>query len=1046
MRKHLGLLIITSLFALVASSCNGSNKKEKLSFKESEYQIHSGERITVEQNYKGVVYSFAGQVPNETSLNDKTGEITFTKNTPNYAQVILTASYKKLQSDQAVVTLLQDEVTTELVFHTPIHNITDGDYILVTSSNKETAITYSLEKEVLGVSIDSMSGRVQYTSAAVEGSNFTVIASSANCSIKDTYTVTKTNLAVAKTSSDTHEIGTTVPATYPLDFSDTPIGTEKTILGVMFETKYANANEFEFDPVSETLVINPSFLETLNTGENELKIITPRNIVKVNLIMVTKYIKNAHDLQSINDSKEALSGYYILENDIDLTSYLAKGGEGYNDARGWNQIGIYHDLEKDPTRDSFNGTFDGNGHIISGYFEERSDDYAHNEGLFGYLTNQAVVKNVGFVGDPNHNTTGRNLIGGFVGFNEGIIKNCWTNVNLSNHHEDHIFNSIGAFAGGNTGLIEGCYSLGDVKGDNIVGAFVGKNYGEITNCFSLNKTGLKFCGTNITGEVKNCHSFETEADMKAFDFSSCFDEKYWTFAANKLPELKNLYDVEFANGLEISNSLTDLSKDQDLTLEVVIHPNSLRDQYINKVVYSLTPANGSGITITDNVYHISSATVNEFTAIATLETEFGAFSAAKIFKIYEPIDSITFVDDLPNYVEPGRQYALNVNIEPANAPQDVTWEILEGLDDKGRTTHPERFSFIKGNILTIEETMMNFRVKDVNRTFEVRATAKDGKTVTKELKVKKINYLGDTYCVPVEGDNITQNVLTFYKDSTETHISFVLPSTADLAGVIVTRYSSRIYDFTRTGHTIKIPIKYVQDIPNRQLDFTFRCGSGDSQVIYRGYACYINHNRYTLADVSGEYIALGSAQDFYDNFRMKKTDKDKTYKWENYDKTFVLTNDIDFENASGLLAIGYHSSSYQNADHPFKGKIYGFGHKILNAKFEYSERIFFAGETPEGQRDPNKDRIGFFGYFQGQLYDVHFENIIVDARVHGGCLAGVIQSGGYLEYVTFTNCKATSVNEVDYTIGEVIQGRVTGSSAGTFVAVTYNGTAVGLVG
>ena len=147
MRKHLGLLIITSLFALIASSCNGSSKKEKLSFKESEYQIHSGERITVEQNYKGVVYSFAGQVPNETSLNDKTGEITFTKNTPNYAQVILTASYKKLQSDQAVVTLLQDEVTTELVFHTPIHNITDGDYILVTSSNKKPRLLILLKKK-----------------------------------------------------------------------------------------------------------------------------------------------------------------------------------------------------------------------------------------------------------------------------------------------------------------------------------------------------------------------------------------------------------------------------------------------------------------------------------------------------------------------------------------------------------------------------------------------------------------------------------------------------------------------------------------------------------------------------------------------------------------------------------------------------------------------------------------------------------------------------------------------------------------------------------
>ena len=105
MRKHLGLFIITSLFALVVSGCNGSgSKKEKLSFKESEYQIHSGERITVEQKYSGVIYAFVGAIPLETTLNERTGEISFTNNTPNYSQVILTASYKDLQSDQAIVT------------------------------------------------------------------------------------------------------------------------------------------------------------------------------------------------------------------------------------------------------------------------------------------------------------------------------------------------------------------------------------------------------------------------------------------------------------------------------------------------------------------------------------------------------------------------------------------------------------------------------------------------------------------------------------------------------------------------------------------------------------------------------------------------------------------------------------------------------------------------------------------------------------------------------------------------------------------------------
>ena len=97
MRKNLVSFIYISLAAMVISGCTAKSDKKALTFAQDEYLIHSGERITVEQNYSGVVYAFAGEVPNEVTLNSKTGEITFTENTPNYSQVILTASYEKLQ-------------------------------------------------------------------------------------------------------------------------------------------------------------------------------------------------------------------------------------------------------------------------------------------------------------------------------------------------------------------------------------------------------------------------------------------------------------------------------------------------------------------------------------------------------------------------------------------------------------------------------------------------------------------------------------------------------------------------------------------------------------------------------------------------------------------------------------------------------------------------------------------------------------------------------------------------------------------------------------
>ena len=1044
MRKKLFSLCIIPLFMMVISSCsNRRENKEKLSFAQSEYQIHSGERITVEQKYQGVSYAFAGEIPFETSVNSKTGEITFTTNTPNYSQVILTASYKSLQSDQAIVTLLQNDITTELSFHTPVKNIIDGDYIVVTSLNN-TAITYSLKNPVTGVSIDSMTGRISYNSAAIEGSSFTVVATSAGVSEEEEYFVAVSKLAKSSTPLQTVEVDSNVPATYVLDFSDVPTETEEGVIGLMNESKYANDNEYTYDKTLHTLVVNPSFLNTFKTGENLLKIITSRNIISVKLIIVTKFIRNAHDLQSINNNRESLGGYYILENDIDLTDYLAKGGEGYNDKRGWNQIGIYHDLEEDPTRDSFTGTFDGNGHTISGYFEERADDLAHNEGLFGYVTNQAIIKNVGFVGS-DHKTLGRNFIGGFVGFNEGTIKNCWVNVNISNKHEDKIFHSIGAFAGANTGIIDSCYTLGKPEGDTLVGAFVGKNYGEITNCVSLNATGVDFCGTEITGYHTNCEIYDSLAAMKNYDFQNKFDSNAWNFVDNDLPTLKQNIEINYANGLEIANQEKDVDKGDVLTIRPIIHPNALQEQYVNDVQYSMTPEQGSGITQNNNVFNTAGALVDEFTVLAVLETEFATYSVAKTFKINTPIESISVVDDFPTYVEPGKQYQFNVNVTPSNANADMEWTIPD-LDDPNSShlLKPSRYCFFTDNVLTIKEDMMNYQTKVENPVFIVKGTAHNGMVVEKELTLKRIHYLSENYCVTQDNEPITNRVLCFYQDSTEENIEFKLPNVADVSNMTVTRFSNNV-TYTRSGHTIKIPMRYIKDIPNRQLTFTFRCGTGDSVVIYRGYACYIDHDRYQNNNVTN-YVALDSAEDFYDNFRMKLTDTNKQ-KWDNYDKTFVLTNDIDFAGADELVAIGYYTTSHDDGLHAFTGKIYGFGHTIKNASFSWSERYFIAGETiPAKPADPNKYRVGFFGYFQGEIYDVVFENIKTTSYNYGGCFAGEIRSGAYLENVVFVSCKTYSANETDYTIDDVVQGRIAAKSAGTFVGVTYNGTAVGLVG
>ena len=1047
MRK-LSLLFLP--LVIIVASCNQNATqpaKKKLSFAKTEYSIHSGESITVEQNYPGIKYSFVGSIPNNTTVNENSGQIIFTNETPNYSQVLLVASYESIKSSPAVVTLLQNNVTTTLSFHTPIKNIIDGDYILVTSSNN-TAITYALKTPVTGVSIDSMTGRVSYTSAAIEGSKFIVVASSADAKIEEEYTVVVSHMAVSINKSQSIEIGSNIPATYVLDFSDTPSGTEEDVIAVLNDNKAAEDSEFSYNKSTHTLVLNKSFLDTFETGENKVKIITPRNIITADLVMVTKFIKNAHELQAINKDRASLAGYYILENDIDLTDYLALGGEGYNDNRGWNQIGIYHDLEADPTRDSFTGTFDGNGHVISGYFEKRADDLAHNEGLFGYVTNQAIIKNVGFVGAGK--TEGRNFIGGFVGFNEGVIKNCWSDVQITNKHEDRIFHSVGAFAGANTGVIDSCYTLGEATGDTFVGAFVGKNYGDITNCYSYNATNGDFVGTQITGTHDGCLVFDSLGTMKSFDFASHFDNSAWDFPANNLPVLKNNVDIDVVNGIEIANKEKDLFKGDVLEVNAIIHPNALHDTYINDVVYTLVNPTGSGIIQNGNKFDTSAATVNEFTVTASIDTVYGEFATSMTFTVNEKIESFDIVDDFPIYVEPGKQYQLNYNITPSTANSKITWEFVNELDERGHLTRPDRFAFFTGNILTIKEEMMNFQSKLDHPTFKIKGTTFNGLSQEKELTLTRIHYLGNKYCFTEEEETITQGVVTLYKDSTDEYINFTLPNNAEMVNIQVSRFSTNIpssgtNSFKKSGHTVRIPVKYITEIPNRQVSFTFRCGSGASQIIYRGYACYIDHNRYTQASIPTQYVTLSSAQDFYDNFRMTKEDTDAS-KWANYSKTYVLTNDIDFNNAADLVAIGYKADKYEGTV-PFSGTIYGCGHTIKNAKFHYTERYKFEGPTdPSKRADANTYYVGFFGYFSGRIYDVVFENITSNAYNYGGCFAGSILAGGYLEDIKFIDCKALSANEVDYTIDDVIEGRVAAVSAGTFVGVTYNGTAVGLIG
>ena len=123
---------------------------------------------------------------------------------------------------------------------------------------------------------------------------------------------------------------------------------------------------------------------------------------------------------------------------------------------------------------SFSGTFEGNGHTISG-LNLTAD--GSDQGLFRYLTDTALVQNLNVRGSvaPGGSRSG---LGGLAGRNAGTIRNCGFEGSVAGADK------VGGIAGENavTGIIENCRVQGSVCGNHFVGGIAGQNNGVIRNC------------------------------------------------------------------------------------------------------------------------------------------------------------------------------------------------------------------------------------------------------------------------------------------------------------------------------------------------------------------------------------------------------------------------------------------------------------------------------------------------------------------------------------------------------------------------------------
>ncbi len=170
----------------------------------------------------------------------------------------------------------------------------------------------------------------------------------------------------------------------------------------------------------------------------------------------------------------------------------------------------------------YKGTFDGDGHTITGLSVDDNTIYA---GLFGFLGEGGTIKNLSLADSKITCSGNRVYAGGVCGFNDGTIENCYNTGDVSGTGtSSYGYVYAGGVCGFNDGTIENCYNTGDVSGTGTssnasvyAGGVCGLNDGTIENCYNtgdVSGTGTSsygyvyaggVCGWN-TGTIENCYN------------------------------------------------------------------------------------------------------------------------------------------------------------------------------------------------------------------------------------------------------------------------------------------------------------------------------------------------------------------------------------------------------------------------------------------------------------------------------------------------------------------------------------------------------------
>lgn len=229
----------------------------------------------------------------------------------------------------------------------------------------------------------------------------------------------------------------------------------------------------------------------------------------------TYTVYNADGLLAWNEAAQSdLSINCTLTADIDLTG------------KTWTPIG-----DGSTSANSYQGTFDGQGHRITGLAITTDNQSGENATLFNGIGGNGEVKNLQLV-DVDYDVKQGGASGGIAWDNFGTLTACSVTGTIA-----AASGGVGGIAAVNFGTITACWFKGSITGYRFAGGIAAFNYNDVSACYwNGNVSSGIPSGTDETTKVNDGDSWQTA--VTGMNAALTGNDYQWALGTDGLPVLQ----------------------------------------------------------------------------------------------------------------------------------------------------------------------------------------------------------------------------------------------------------------------------------------------------------------------------------------------------------------------------------------------------------------------------------------------------------------------------------------------------------------------------